>query len=132
MDQPNYCEREQQARVAAAAAADGRAVGGGPHGLPAGFKEFMGDIARTTRDFVNEKIAAAVQPLERRIVDLEARTYQGTWQAQTSYRAGALVTHDGSLWVARSDSAGVRPGSTHCWQLAARKGADGRPGRDAA
>jgi hypothetical protein len=125
-------QSSRRTRVAlAAAAADGRAVGGGPYGLPAGFKEFMGDIARTTRDWVNERIAAAVQPLERRIVDLEARTYMGTWHAQTSYQAGALVTYDNSLWIARSDSAGVRPGTTRVWELPARKGAGGRPGRDA-
>ena len=120
------CQREQRTRAAAAAAADGRAVGRGPDGMPAWFDEFMADIACITRDWVKERIAAAVQPLESRVVELEAREYQGVWEHDKTYAKGAMVTHDGSLWIARSASISVRPGTTPVWQLAIRKGRDGR------
>jgi hypothetical protein len=70
-------------------------------------------------------------PLERRIAELEAREYLGVWSSDKRYQKGAMVTYDGSLWIARSDSHDVRPGTSQAWQLAVRKGSDGRDRRDA-
>ena len=42
-----------------------------------------------------------------------------------------MVTYDGSLWIARIDSHAVRPGTSQAWQMAVRKGSDGRDRRDA-
>ena len=77
-------------------------------------------------------IAQAVAPLERRIKELEAREYRGVWASDKRYVKNAMVTFDGSLWIARSDSQSIRPGTGPAWQLACRKGADGKDLRDAA
>lgn len=66
------------------------------------------------------------------------KTYQmpviidkGYWRDGCAAEAGDTYTHDGSLWIARKATT-ARP-STQAkdeWRLAARKGRDGKPGRD--
>ena len=76
----------------------------------------------------NAKIAA----LEARVAELLARPelkYCGVWEADHSYPAGSACTHKGGIWIAkcatsqRPDADG--PGE-HDWQLAVKRGADGR------
>jgi hypothetical protein len=70
--------------------------------------------------------------LEARVADLEARgsiEYRGIWAADTKYKSGNAVTHDGSMWIATADTQGVRPGDTAFWKLAVKRGRDGRDAR---
>jgi integrin beta 3 len=53
--------------------------------------------------------------------------YDGVWKQETAYVAGDAVTHGGSLHIAKVDTT-ARPG-TDDWQLAAKRGADGRDSR---
>lgn len=126
--------REQRERVAAAAAAaTERRPGGGDAGTPerlatvAEVRGVLGGIATSVKNHVTKRLhplEEQIAKLQARVGVLERRVYMGVWRAQTKYSEGCLVTHDGSLWIARSDSANVRPGSTHSWQLAARRGSD--------
>ena len=97
----------------------------------ADLKMLVSDLAATTKVFVAEKITEATAPLEARLAELEAREYLGVWSSDKNYRKGAMVTYDGSLWIARIDSHAVRPGTSQAWQMAVRKGSDGRDRRDA-
>jgi hypothetical protein len=52
--------------------------------------------------------------------------YCGIWSAETAYAKSSMITHDGSGWVARRDTAGKRPGDNDAWQLAIKRGRDAR------
>jgi hypothetical protein len=82
--------------------------------------------------------AANIQ-LQHRMKALEQKPtlkYRGIWSEGTFYEANALVTHGGSLWIAKSQSRGRTPGirseveESAPWQLCAKRGKDGRDGRD--
>jgi hypothetical protein len=68
--------------------------------------------------------------LEKRVAELEAksieRAYQGIWRTADAYEAGQLATHDGSLWLAKQPSCGVRPGTSSKWVLIVKRGKDAR------
>jgi hypothetical protein len=108
-------EREQQAGVAAAAA-NGRPAGGD-----------AGTTVALARTMVDD-IAASPSGCSRASTR-SPRSCSASWSSSSKCawargrrrpRTGRAPSSpfDGSLGVARSDSAGVRPGSTHCWQLA--------------
>lgn len=52
--------------------------------------------------------------------------WQGTWDNGTSYATNAIVSHDGSTWLAIAGSTGVEPGTDGTkWQpLGAATGGD--------
>jgi hypothetical protein len=95
-----------------------------------GLSSLVRGMAVDTKAFVAKAIADALAPLEARIAALEAREYQGTWKAEQRYSKGAMVTFDGSVWVARSASMAVRPGTGPTWQLCVKRGRDGKDSRD--
>jgi len=68
--------------------------------------------------------------LEARIAELEQRRgfeYRGTWDPAAPYAPGDFVTSNGSMWAARIESHGVRPGDGVAgWQLCVKKGRDAR------
>lgn len=73
--------------------------------------------------------------LEARVHALEARPtlrYLGVWKAETSYPEGSAVTHQGGVWISRRPTS-QRPDADgpgeHDWQLAVKRGADGRDAR---
>ena len=72
----------------------------------------------------------AMQPLMARIAALEARPtlqYRGVYDAAEEYSVGHFVTYDGSLWAAKISTRGVEPGNGElAWQLAVKRGRDGR------
>jgi hypothetical protein len=72
--------------------------------------------------------ATQTKKLEARVAQLEAalaeRKYYGVWR-ERGYKAHNSVTHDGSVWIALEDTAS-RPGDDETWQLAVKKGRDGR------
>ena len=63
----------------------------------------------------NDGVAA----LAKRIAWLESNALHdgGTFQTGESYGKGALVTHGGTLWVARVTGAMDRPGTSSQWLL---------------
>jgi hypothetical protein len=78
--------------------------------------------------------AASIAALEQRLLILERRPagllYRGVWSAEAAYDANDGVSHGGSLWVALTSSRGLTPGQTSgAWQLAVKRGRDGRDAR---
>jgi hypothetical protein len=65
-------------------------------------------------------------PLHARIAALEARpavVYRGIWRNDQQYAEASLVTDGGSLWIAKAESRGARPGSdATSWQLIVKRG----------
>lgn len=64
-----------------------------------------------------------IAELEKRIAALEAKPslkYMGAYRDRP-YTAGAAVTRQGSLWIAKVDTDGV-PGDSADWQLAVKQG----------
>ncbi len=72
--------------------------------------------------------------LERRVAELEARPsmkYLGVWDPHVQYNVGNLVTKAGSIWHANK-STRSEPGTSTDWQLAVKRGKNGREVSDAA
>jgi hypothetical protein len=64
-----------------------------------------------------------------------APNYCGVYDAERAYEPNDLVTCFGSMWWARADSKGAKPGTdagARVWILAVKCGRDGDPGRDGA
>lgn len=55
--------------------------------------------------------------------------YLGVWNAQKVYAVGNFVTDGGSLWHCSSPNANARPAQSDCWQLACKRGSDGKDRR---
>lgn len=66
-------------------------------------------------------LAARVAVLEQR----PAVSYMGVWEMGKSYQPGQFVTHGGSLWACHEPTSG-KPGTSPGWQLAAKRGRDGK------
>ena len=93
----------------------------------------------TVGDYLQRAKAAGLNwPLpeelsEAQLLELERRAqsdnYRGVWQGgPESYLAGEKVTHDGSLWLALKNNAGVKPGTPRgspSWRLIVKRGAAG-------
>jgi hypothetical protein len=78
-----------------------------------------------------------IKPLLKRIEELEARPelkYHGVWSAGKTYAENSLVTHSGSLWIAKKTTAAYPGGNAEpgSWQLCVKRGADGKDGKGAA
>ena len=84
----------------------------------------------TLADAIAVGLKEGLGPIVKRIAALEARPaglkYVGIWDGSDSYAADEAVTHNGSLWIAREPSRGVRPGDGRAWQLAVKRGKDAR------
>jgi hypothetical protein len=71
-----------------------------------------------------------VAKLEKELAEMKANpptlcsSYQGTWQPGGSKR-GDVVTQDGSLWLAMSDT-DAKPGGGDTWKLIVKRGRDGK------
>ena len=75
---------------------------------------------------------AKIDRLEARVAELEAKPalkYVGIFEEKQTYSPGEFVTCNGSVWYCRSATAGGRPGSSASWQLAVKRGADGKDAR---
>ena len=91
--------------------------------------EFGFELAREIKNYVRR----AVAPLEKRIGELEARPelkYCGVWVAGKTYQENMLVTHSGSLWIAKKTTASYPGGNAEpgAWQLCTKRGRDGKDG----
>jgi hypothetical protein len=91
---------------------------------------------------VADAISAVATPLLNRIIGLERHVkalqdkpsldYRGVWQRGAEYAVGHLVTDHGSLWICRAHRVASRPGDDSLsWRLVAKRGRDGRDGKDA-
>jgi hypothetical protein len=108
----------------------------GDEALPLAFVAELGTIIR-------EVIGAEVCPLRLRIADLERElqqqrhrletvkgfTYRGVWTDGVTYEPGDFATRDGGMFacVVTTQS---RPGESHDWVLAVKRGAISRPAKD--
>jgi hypothetical protein len=99
-------------------------------------------LAREIADLIRVHVATATKPLRDKIEALELRTieaekqaaefrYRGVWQPSELYRRNNFITHDGSVWVCLRDTEG-KPGTVLDWQLAVRRGRDGKDAKAAA
>jgi hypothetical protein len=60
--------------------------------------------------------------------EVEAKEYQGVWACNREYAKGASVSFRGSTWIAKKTTT-VMPGEDLSWQLAVKRGRDGRSAR---
>lgn len=73
------------------------------------------------------------EALQTQVKQLEARAdhvlhFRGAWDANQVYIKGAAVTVGGALWVQKvATTRGDRPGTSDSWQIAVKRGRDGRP-----
>jgi len=84
-------------------------------------------------DIIVSGIKVAVAPIwerlratEQRVAVLEAREYQGVWDATRAYAKGAMVTRDGSIWCSNVNENRATPGQHPHWTLAVKRGRDSR------
>lgn len=85
-------------------------------------------IAAGLRDWLDPQLAALeqrlykLQGIDARIRDLEAKmlTDGGIWDARTMYLRGNVVTHAGTIWVAREACANCVPGKSDVWRMMAK------------
>jgi len=76
-----------------------------------------------------KSLRAEISSLKARLVEIERKGVQfmGTHQRAMGYPRGAMTVLDGSTWAAVRDvAAGEIPGRSDGWQLAAKRGQDGR------
>ena len=73
-------------------------------------------------------VREALEPLQKRLQELEQREWLGVWEQGKSYCKNALVTHDGSAWVATRDYPEAKPGggANSGWRLVVKRGRDAR------
>lgn len=83
--------------------------------------DFQGRITALEKDNAELRAAGA-----KSLADF----YRGVWQpsAFDPYARGSAVTFDGSLWVARTETR-AKPGTGDDWQLAVKRGHDGKDAR---
>jgi len=89
---------------------------------------------------IKEYTEGVVAPLRSRITELNqelaevkstkhtlADAYKGVWQPTQfdRYERGSAVTFEGSLWIARAATR-AKPGTNDEWQLAVKRGSDGK------
>src|SRR4051794_26502458 len=83
-------------------------------------------MAEALGPLVKKYVKDCLVPLVERICQLENRP-PVEWEVfdeTKEYRAGVFVTHNGGMWIARSISKGVRPGSAgqDSWRLCVKSG----------
>lgn len=99
---------------------------------PAGERGAEGQPGMTREEF-ELAIAAAEERGEERgarlaVVRTLADVHEGVWKVGASYQRGAVVTWQGSSFVAMADTTG-QPGSSPDWRPLANKGRDGKDRR---
>jgi hypothetical protein len=84
------------------------------------------------RDQKAKQVRDKIEALELRTVEAETKAaefrYRGVWQPGEHYRKNNFVTYDASVWACLRDTEG-KPGQSLDWQLAVRKGKDGKDAR---
>jgi hypothetical protein len=93
--------------------------------------ELMATAIAQAINTVVTPLAARIASLERHLASRPGLKYVGTWTPTESFSPGDCVTYQGSLWTCRTKNTGVRPGDGAMWTLAAKRGRDGKDGKDA-
>lgn len=99
---------------------------------PSEIESLMKAIAPVLRSYLRDEltpIRRQMTELERRVAEVETKglEFVGTFQRAATYRRGQAVSFDGSLWIALRDTqSGEEPGQSKAWQLAVKRGRDGR------
>jgi hypothetical protein len=96
--------------------------------------------ARVADDLRTVEVSARLSDgtVARSVAEIPALVYRGVYSATERYKVGDMVTHAGSMWVLRQpDEADIGraldvPGKHSAWQLAVKRGQDGRNGKDGA
>jgi hypothetical protein len=92
--------------------------------------ETVGDIRHLVKDLPtaihrNQAVsdAMAKEILTKQAQELGLFSYRGVWRGPVDYDKGAVVTHDGSLWLALAPSSAVRPNSSPAvWRMITKRG----------
>jgi hypothetical protein len=81
-----------------------------------------------TIELIAGEVGKLFHAAEDRLKALEAREWLGVWEPGKAYAKGALVSHDGSAWVATRDYPDRKPGSgaDSGWRLVVKRGHDAR------
>lgn len=94
----------------------------------AGEREELGDAIIGAIDEVRKGLSHRIAQIESRCALLEDRSnvrWAGTWAEGQRSHAGELLTHAGSLWVCKTDTAD-RPGRSENFKLVVKSGRAGR------
>lgn len=85
-------------------------------------------MAKATQEKIT-KINGDITALEEKVNSVEGFTYRGPYISGEMYNKNDLVSYDGSTWIARKSSGGVRPGDdSQAWGLVASRGEPGPKG----
>ena len=97
--------------------------------------QFEDELAKELCDLIRQHVAAVTKSLRDRVEVLEKQAaefkYVGVWRDGANYRKNNFCTHDGSVWICLADTEG-RPGQSLQWQLAVKRGRDGKDAKAAA
>jgi len=86
-------------------------------------------LAKALAPFVRARVAEALAPLAKRIVELEAKVidltgelakkveYHRVWKAEVAYKPNNEVTFKGQLWFCEKPNSGAKPGTGNEWSL---------------
>jgi hypothetical protein len=85
-------------------------------------EQLIGDLVKANAD-----LKSRVDFLEARPVAIGLR-YRKTWQPDTAYDAGDVVTCAGSGWVCDAATT-AKPGDSKDWTLFVKRGRDGKDGK---
>lgn len=70
--------------------------------------------------------------VKEHVVSVPAIIHKGIWDADVIYPAGSCVTYGGSMWIAKQETKGARPGlsteESRVWILSVKVGRDGKQG----
>ena len=66
--------------------------------------------------------------IKERSIKVPWQLYRGVFKDGTSYSQGDVVTFGGSAWVAKEDTT-TKPEASAAWQLAVKRGRDGKDAR---
>jgi hypothetical protein len=113
---------EEAARRAVDESAAKRLANGYPAGNGGGLLSITQEVWDHTFETVKKYIVDEFAVRDARIAELEAQqkdmlTDGDIWREATLYRRGAVVTHDGTIWVAREANSRARPGHSNAWRL---------------
>ncbi|MFH7325899.1 hypothetical protein [Desulfurivibrio sp. C05AmB] len=104
---------------------DGQEYTVGPVGALAIAREMDDEIFSTLADEI-QKLRAEIAALKDQAGNLRGFEYRGVYAPGGKYGPGDFVTFDGGLWACRKATSASPPGPD--WQLAVKKGRDGRGG----
>lgn len=100
-----------------------------PHeGVTTGMISLVSAFVSRSLKHIGARISGRFDDVEARLAALEQRpslSYRGVWDPRSEYREGEFVTDQGSVWYARRTTR-ERPGSSADFQLAVKRGADGK------